>query len=73
MFTKFDSLVTLMGSSPLKVVTGSRLTISRGAYLSATLAMAAIWAGEVPQHPPMMFSRPSFRNSSMISAIISGD
>ena len=45
---------------------------SRGAYPPIFAARAAVWAGEVPQHPPTMLHSPRRRYSSIASANASG-
>ena len=47
--------------------------ISRGAIPFRASAIALIWAGVVPQHPPAMFRRPSDAIAFMSAAIFSGD
>ena len=46
------------GSKPLSLVAGSGLAGFRGGRSFVASAMAAIWSGVVPQHPPTMFRNP---------------
>ena len=72
-FTKFVFGPTFMGSSPDSRSSGATSGIRRGATPSTACAMAAMWAGVVPQQPPTMFSSPLRAHSPICSAMISGD
>ncbi|SKU19311.1 Uncharacterised protein [Mycobacteroides abscessus subsp. abscessus] len=64
MFTNSESSVMLRGSSPDSRVAMSMLGTSLGFTPSTTLAISAIWAGAVPQHPPTRLTRPASANSA---------
>ena len=59
-------------SSPARTIFISFSGIVRGDASAAAAAMAAIWAGVVPQHPPTMLSLPSLSKGRSVSAIFSG-
>ena len=71
-FTKLLPLYTSSGSSPLNLgmsdITGGTL----GLNFFVTSYMALICSGVVPQQPPTIFRRSSFRNSSICFAVDSG-
>jgi hypothetical protein len=46
--------------------------IARGATPCTALAMAAMWAGVVPQHPPTMWISPLRAHSPICAPMISG-
>ncbi len=71
--TKPVSGVIRNGSSPLRCGSGSASAgTARGARSRTEAAIASMWAGVVPQHPPTMFRSPSCANAVSSSHVISG-
>src|SRR2546426_4204111 len=72
MLTKLVSGRIVNGSRPLNRVYGSGQAGTLGLQSRTASAIAAIWAGVVPQHPPTRLSQPFAANSRRSSAMISG-
>ncbi|GAA3040865.1 hypothetical protein GCM10017559_81840 [Streptosporangium longisporum] len=60
------------GSRPLKRVRAGGCAICRGGRPDTAAAIFAMWAGEVPQHPPTMLTIPEVANSPSSAAVSSG-
>ena len=71
--TKLVSGVMVRTSSPLRRVDTVISGLTRGGYFSETSRNLLMCCGVVPQHPPMMFTHPSFMNSSATEAMNSAD
>ncbi len=69
---KFDSGVTVSGSSPLRRRCGSTGCGTRGGSVATVSAMRRMCSNPVPQQPPTMFSQPFAAKSRRTSAIIVG-
>ena len=70
--TKRLSSVIVNGSRPESRIPDSRSWVLRGCLSSTAEAMAAMWSGVVPQHPPTRLTKPASANSAMTSAVSSG-
>ena len=67
------SSVTVTGSRPESRSAGVVAAGVRGVVPSTTPAIAAMWAGVVPQQPPTRFTKPLSANSPRTAAVSSGD
>ena len=66
---KFDSAVMRKGSSPLNVSMCSLTGNSRGVTVDTISAIALMWSGVVPQHPPTMLKNLASAKSLIVFAI----
>ena len=73
MFTKFVSGRITSGSSPLSLRYFFTDGTSLGLYFAEAFATSSIWAGVVPQHPPIIFANPLETKSSIIPDVVVGD
>ncbi len=71
-FTKLLSGRTLTGSSPLSRRYRGGWGGRRGGRSRTASAIARMWAGVVPQHPPTMLTSPCSANSRSTAAMDSG-
>jgi hypothetical protein len=69
---KFDSRVRLSGWEPLSRSIGSSGGTWRGSVSLTAAAMAAIWSGVLPQHPPMRLTNPLPAKSAANRAMSAG-
>ena len=69
--TKRLSALIVNGSRPERRMAGATSTGTRGVLSATASAMARMWAGVVPQHPPTRLTRPLSANSDTIAAVSS--
>ena len=60
------------GSSPESRIAGARSCVGRTALSATACAMAAMWSGVVPQHPPTRLTNPASANSAIIRGRLVG-
>ncbi len=60
------------GSSPERLVLRCISGSFRGFRLLTFSAIARMWSGVVPQHPPTIFKKPASTNSAVTLAMCSG-
>ncbi len=71
-FTKRLSSAMANGSRPDRRSAGTTTAGSRRSRPSTAWAIAAMWAGVVPQQPPRMLTKPASANSLTMPAVSSG-
>ncbi len=67
--TKRLSSSSVNGSSPASRMAAGIFGTVRRCFPSTAPAMAAMWAGVVPQQPPTRFTNPASANSLMTAAV----